>query len=412
MKKICIAALQLESMVDFNEKLEETCSLALACGFEIITTTFQKRRTPHPTTFFGQGKCEEISEIIQELKCEGVMIASPITPSQMKNLKDMWKCEVFDRNDCILEIFARRAQTRQAKLQVELAYLKHRLPYVIHTGQNFSRMGGSAGKSAKGEGEKQLELDKRKIETQIQNVSRELKSVLNSSEVMRRKRSRSSLKNVALVGYTNAGKSTCMNTMLEMSEVLSDKQVMAKDMLFATLDTTIRRIKWKQHEFLLSDTVGFVSDLPKELMDAFHSTLLEVIEADLILLVLDESSEQSMEQLRVTMDTLELLEVKETEIFVVHNKCDQAQFYSNTTDHFYISAATKQGMKELLDAILMEIQKDHVRLECRVPYEDSQTISLIQKKGKIESCREMDEGYYFVFEIQTSYEKYFDEFRS
>lgn len=410
MKRICCAAAELENSIDFKEKLEETLSLADACGFEVVEVTSQKRRSLHPATFFGQGKCEEISQIIVDKNCDGVLIASTISPSQMRALKEMWKCEVFDRNDLILEIFARRAQTRQAKLQVELAYLKHRLPYVIHTGQNFSRMGGSAGKSSKGEGEKQLELDKRKIETQIQNVSKELKDVLKNTKVMRKKRSRSDLKSVALVGYTNAGKSTCMNALLEISEQTLDKQVFAKDMLFATLDTTVRKISWNRYEFLLSDTVGFVSNLPKELMDAFHSTLEEAIEADLILLVLDESSPNCYEQLRITLDTLELLQIKDIPILYVHNKCDIAGFGTNDHDHVYISAQNKEGIDHLLEHIIDFLREDYVHIQCKIPYERGDLIALIQRQGQEINMNESDLGVEAGFDIHKNYKTLFEDF--
>lgn len=372
MRKCLLAALELEKSVDFLDRLEETKGLVEACEIELIETVTQKRRSAHPATFFGEGKVNEMIEKVEEQAIDCLIIASRITPSQKRHLKEMFKIEVMDRNDVILEIFAKRAKTKEAKLQVELATLKYQLPYVINTGQNFSRMGGKGGAKNKGEGEKQLELDRRKIETQIQNVSTALKEVKQSRTTMRRKRNKSELGLVAIVGYTNAGKSTLLNAMLEMSESEEDKKVFVKDMLFATLDTAVRKIEFGNKAFLLSDTVGFVSDLPHQLIDAFHSTLEEVVEADLILHVVDESSEDKLNHMEVTNHTLEELKAAQTPCIYVHNKCDKAEPQTNHANHMYVSALTHQGIEELMECIVSTLYKDYKQMYLFIPYSDSE----------------------------------------
>ena len=401
-QKIVLAGLWLEGDKEFEEKFEETKGLAEACDFEIVQTLIQKRRSAHPATFFGEGKVTELKEMIENEKADLCMISSSISPSQMKTLKEILNVNVIDRNDCILEIFARRAKTKEAQLQVELATLKHRLPYVMHTVQEFSRMGGGSGMKNKGEGEKQLELDRRKIETQINNTSRALKEVKKNRATTRRKRNRSDLKLVSLVGYTNAGKSTIMNTLLEMCEAQKDKQVFVKDMLFATLDTTIRKLSYQGVEFLLSDTVGFVSDLPHELIDAFHSTLEEVCEADLILQVVDEASEKQRIHMEVTENTLKKLEADDKEMIIVHNKCDLCEFKKNTKQHVYVSASTKQGCDELLAMILQAIRKENVIMKCLIPYEEGHMMSWLEKQTHLLSVIQKEDGYHIETELHQS----------
>lgn len=408
--KIILAGLWLEQNNNFEESFEETKGLAEACDFVICDTLIQKRRSAHPATFFGEGKVFELKALIEQHQAELCMISSSISPSQMKTLKELLQVPIMDRNDCILEIFAQRAQTKEAKLQVELATLKHRLPYVIHTVQEFSRMGGRSGMKNKGEGEKQLELDRRKIETQMKNTANALKEVKKNRETTRRQRNRSDLKLVSLVGYTNAGKSTIMNTLLDMSEVTKDKQVFVKDMLFATLDTTIRKITYQGFEFLLSDTVGFVSDLPHELVDAFHSTLESVCEADLILQVIDESNEQKNNHIEVTNQTLQKLEAHNKEMIIVHNKCDICAFQSNNDSHCYVSAATGQGMEALLETILKHLKKDHLFMKCKIPYEQGNLMALIQKHAKLYSIDQKEDGYEVEIEVHQNKAHLFYEY--
>lgn len=404
--KIVLAGLNLEA-VDYENTFEETKQLAIACGFEIVGEVVQKRRSPHPATYFGEGKVEAIKECIIEKHADVCMIAENLTPSQMRTLQEMLGVKVLDRNDCILEIFAQRAHTKQARLQVQLATLKHQLPYVIHTEQNFSRMRGGRNK---GEGEKQYQLNQRKLEVQIQRVEKELKEVKNSLETMKKKRKQSSLKMISLVGYTNAGKSTFMNQILKLCDADEAKHVFVKDMLFATLDTSVRLISYQGIEFLLSDTVGFVSNLPHELVDAFHSTLSEVVDADLILQIVDESSNQKTSQMQVTQDTLKKLQVEDTEMWIIHNKCDLCEFKKSTLDHFYISASNNQYVSEVLDAIIDWIQKGKVRETLEVAYDNSQVISMIHKYTRILSVKEKEDSMEFYVEMEKNIQEKFVDY--
>lgn len=406
MDKIVIVGIQLEDNPDYLNQFEETKGLAEACEYEIVGELIQKRRSYHPSTFFGEGKVFEIKQLIEDTQACACMIAQSITPSQMRTLKEMLGVRVFDRNDCILEIFGKRANTKQAKLQVELATLKHQLPFVIHTEQNFSRMRG--GNKNKGEGEKQYQLDRRKYEIQIQQVERKLKEVKKSLSTMKRKRQNSNLKLVSLVGYTNAGKSTCMNQILRMCQSSEDKEVFVKDMLFATLDTSIRKVSYKGVDFLLSDTVGFVSHLPHELIDAFHSTLESVVDADLILQVVDESSVDRFEHMDVTAKTLKKLSVHDTEMWMIHNKCDLAEFKKNEKGHFYISASNDMGLSEVLDAIVDEIKKDYVIMNVCVDYEDYKKNSSIHEYAKILSVNEKESYWEYKIEVHKNYQSFFE----
>lgn len=403
--KIVCAGLYLENDKDVKSQFEETKGLARACDYEIVGEIIQKRRTPHPATYFGEGKVSEIKALIEETKASACMIAAPITPSQMRTLKEMLGVRVFDRNDCILEIFGKRAHTKQAKLQVELATLKHELPFVIHTQQNFSRMRG--GSKNKGEGEKQYQLDRRKYEIRIQKVEKELKEVKKSLASMKRKRHRSDLKMVSLVGYTNAGKSSCMNEILRYCDKDEDKQVFVKDMLFATLDASIRHVSYKGVEFLLSDTVGFVSHLPHELIDAFHSTLESVSDADLILQVVDESNENVLEHMEVTQKTLKKLSVENTPMWVLHNKCDLCEYKKNEKGHFYISAEKGVGISEVLDAVVEMIRKERMTLEVCVDYENIDLNAKVHRFANILSCVEKQDHWEYQIEVDRRYASLF-----
>ena len=264
------------------------------------------------------------------------------------------------------------------------------------------------GNKNKGEGEKQYQLDRRKYEIQIQQVERKLKEVKKSLSTMKRKRQSSDLKLISLVGYTNAGKSTCMNQILRLCKSSEEKEVFVKDMLFATLDTSIRKVSYKGVEFLLSDTVGFVSNLPHELIDAFHSTLESVVDADLILQVVDESSEDRYEHMDVTQKTLKKFEVENTPMWILHNKCDKSEFKKNEKEHFYISAVNSIGLEEVLDAVIENIRKEYVVLQLQVKYEDYRLNGLIHEYAKILSVEEKDDHWDYQIEIHSKYRSLFE----
>ena len=403
MKKKCIlAGIQLAGINNFDEQFNECISLVEACDYEISATLVQARRSAHPATLFGSGKIDEIKELAQEHKVSTLILNCEITPSQMKALKEIIGLRVIDRTDLILEIFASRAKSKEAKLQVELATLKHSIPYVIRTGQDFSRMGGGNSAKNKGEGEKQLELDRRKIESQIHRVAAHLETVQNNRQTMRRKRKKGIMPLVALIGYTNAGKSTCMNAILKLNEVENDKEVFVKDMLFATLDTTIRSVVWKGHSFLLSDTVGFVSNLPHDLIKAFHSTLEEVVEADIILHVLDESNELRDAQRSVSEETLKTLNADGKPTLYLHNKCDLGEFKTNHDQHLYMSASKHIGIEDVLDKIVEMCFADYSAIKVLIPYLANNIIKLIENEAIIDQCIHDELGFIYDLRVHNS----------
>ena len=314
---------------EFTASMEELEELARACLMECVCTVTQKLQQADKALYVHQGKANEIAELAQNMEVSRVIFNDTLSPSQIRNLQKLLKVPVTDRTRLILEIFERRARTREAKLQVELAKLQYLKPRLSGLWQTQTRQGGASGSmSSRGEGEKQLEIDRRTIDHRLSELRRELKVVGREREIQRKKRTASRIPHVALVGYTNAGKSTIMNAMIDrwMPEGSSDgksKKVFAEDMLFATLDTSVRRIMpEKGREFLLSDTVGFIRDLPTALVEAFHSTLEEVTQASVLLQVVDASDPHSEEQIRTTLDTIASLGAGHIPMITVFNKCD------------------------------------------------------------------------------------------
>jgi len=275
-------------------------------------------------TYIGSGKVQEVREMVKALEADMVVFDNGLSPIQLRNLSRELGCAVMDRTTLILEIFSARAKTREAKLQVEVARLQYMLPRLVGLHDALSRQGGASGAmSNKGAGEKKLELDRRKLEQRLTTMRRELENIAEERKTQRKKRAESGIPRVALVGYTNAGKSTIMNAMLAAYVEDKEKKVYEEDMLFATLDTTVRKIvPMDKNAFLLSDTVGFISNLPHNLIKAFRSTLEEVQEADLLVQVIDYSDENYMEHIRVTEDTLKELGAEKIPMIYAFNKAD------------------------------------------------------------------------------------------
>lgn len=293
MERALLVGVNLNDGEDYLTSLKELGALAEACEMEVTATAEQTLDQVHKAFYIGTGKVEEVKELAIECDVDVIIFDNSLSPMQMRNLQERLEKPILDRSTLILDIFARRARSREAKLQVEVARLQYMLPRLVGLHAALSRQGGASGSmSNRGAGEKKLELDRRVLEKRLSQLRRELKEVGQERETQRKQRMKTGMPRVALVGYTNAGKSTLLNAMLELygtDEVdAEEKKVMEKDMLFATLDTTVRKIAPQDHHaFLLSDTVGFIHKLPHNLVEAFHSTLEEAREADLLLQVVD-----------------------------------------------------------------------------------------------------------------------------
>lgn len=355
-----LLGVKLRDGEDFERSMEELWNLAEACGMQVTGQITQNMERPHSALYMGKGKLSEVKEFLEQHPVDVVIFDRQLSPSQLRNLEQLLDCAILDQTSLILEIFAVRARTREARLQVESARLQYILPRLTGMHKALSRQGGGSGISNKGAGEKKLELDRRRIEKRMSELRRELEQVSKEREIQRNRRQGSGIPRVALVGYTNAGKSTLMNSMLDKYSRDPSKRVMEKNMLFATLDTTVRRIHTgPQKEFLLSDTVGFIHQLPTGLIKAFRSTLEEAREADLLLHVLDYSDEACRQQREVTEETLKELGAGDIPVIYVYNKSDlrMQEDGSKMTlpriqeNRIYLSAKTGEGIQELVDMI-------------------------------------------------------------
>ena len=383
---------------DFEYMMDEMKSLIEACEMEVAEVVIQHLKNPDPATYIGSGKLNEIAETAAAFNIDYCIFSDTLSPAQLKNITAATPCVVMDRTGLILEIFSKRAGTREARLQVECANLQYMLPRLIGMRTSLGRQGGASGSmSNKGQGEKQLELDRRHIEKRISELERELKTIEHDRNTQRGARKKSNIPVVALAGYTNAGKSTLMNRLVSMSGGDDEKKVFEKDMLFATLDTTVRRISTGDNrDFLLADTVGFVSNLPHGLIKAFRSTLEEVRLADLILIVLDASDEHIAEQLDVTEDTLKELGCKDQERIYVLNKSDLGTnislFRRRDIKSVKISALNGDGVEELLSEVRDIIFRGEKTLSLLIPFSLGSTLSLINDNAKVLETDYLPEG--------------------
>ncbi|HOR42775.1 MAG TPA: GTPase HflX, partial [Atribacterota bacterium] len=283
-ERALLIGVNINNQPHFKESIEELNNLAISCEFEVTGQLEQNLKEPNRGFLIGSGKIEEIKPLAEQYQPDVLIFNSELSPSQLRNLSRKLEFKIMDRTSLILEIFARRAKTKEAKLQVEMANLQYMLPRLIGLKESLAQQTGGVGTKTRGLGEKLLELDRRKIEKRITELNKVLESIKRQRETQRKKRKQTGLPTVALVGYTNSGKSTLMNTMLELFQKSENKKVFEDNMLFATLETSTRRITLKKSgPFLLMDTVGFISQLPHHLVKAFHSTLEEVNNADLLL---------------------------------------------------------------------------------------------------------------------------------
>lgn len=379
-EKVILVGVSVEENDDTEKSLDELEELARTAGAVTVGRVIQNREQIHPATYVGKGKIDEIKELLWEKEVTGIICDDELSPAQLGNLQDALDTKVMDRTLIILDIFAERASTSEGKIQVELAQLKYRQSRLVGLGKSLSRLGGGIG--TRGPGEKKLEMDRRLIKGRIAQLNRELKEVKRHREVTREQRNRNHLPVVAIVGYTNAGKSTLLNK-------LTGASVLEEDKLFATLDPTTRGLKLQsKQEILLTDTVGFIRKLPHHLIEAFKSTLEEAKYADIILHVVDASNPQLDEQMHIVYETLRQLEVVNKPIITAFNKQDKADSEMIIRDFkadyiVKISAKTGEGLENLLDTVEEVLRQQKVMVERVYPYAEAGKIQLIRKYGEL-----------------------------
>lgn len=395
-KKVLLVGVNLNDEFYFFKSMSELEELVKACQMLPIGSVVQNLKEINSAFYVGSGKLEEIKDKINELHPDLVVFNNELSPSQLKNLELKLDIQILDRTSIILNIFALRAKTNEAKMQVEIAKLRYMLPRLSGLHLSLGRQGGGSGFSNKGSGEKQIELDRRIIEDRISKLNKELSELDTRRNIQRRKRSDSQIPLVSLVGYTNAGKSTLLNTLVDLSLSDDSKKVYEEDMLFATLETSIRKIKIKDgKEFLLSDTVGFIRELPHMLIKAFRSTLDEVKNSDLLLHVIDFSDEDYEENIRVTNSTLKEIGADNIPVIYVFNKCDKV----NDTklpyvdgNKVYISAKNNIGINELINVISSNIFGEYVTCKMQIPFERGDIVSYLKEKYDFISTQYTNNG--------------------
>ncbi len=377
-ERVILLAVSTGEEEDTEACLDELEDLVETAGAVTVDRMIQNREAVHPVTYLGKGKIQEVKERIWELDATGVVCDDELSPAQLRSLEDALDTKVMDRTMVILDIFAARASTREGKIQVELAQLKYRAARLVGLGSSLSRLGGGIG--TRGPGEKKLEMDRRLIHQRISRLKEELKDVENHREVQRRQRERSHIQVAAIVGYTNAGKSTLLN-------YLTDAGILAEDKLFATLDPTTRSLTLPGgQKLLLTDTVGFIRKLPHHLIEAFKSTLEEARYSDIILHVVDCSNPHMDMQMHVVYETLRQLQVTDKTMVTVFNKTDKPEHQEIlkdlSADHqVKLSAKTGQGVDQLLRVLETVLRERQICLERLYPYSQAGKIQSVRKYG-------------------------------
>lgn len=387
-ERVILVAVRKSDRENTEQSLDELCELASTAGAVTVARVIQNLDNFNPSTYIGKGKIDEIKELIIEYDATGIICDDELSPAQMNNLSDALEIKIMDRTLLILDIFAARANTNEGKIQVELAQLRYRSSRLSGLGNALSRLGGGIG--TRGPGETKLEMDRRIIHERIGQLKHELEAVVTHRELTRSQRSRSNIPVVAIVGYTNAGKSTLLNT-------LTGAGILAENKLFATLDPTTRGLELESgQQILLTDTVGFISKLPHHLVEAFKSTLEEAVYADIILHVVDASNPAMDSQMYVVYDTLEKLGAGDKPIITAFNKIEIAgnkvlkDFKADKTVN--ISALHGDGLTELKDTIEEVLRESKIYIEKTYSYTEVSKISLIRKYGQLISEEYVAEG--------------------
>lgn len=383
--------------------VEELKNLAEARDLEVVYTITQIIKRINPATYIGKGKVQEVKTFVENLEADMVIFNHELSGSQIRNLEDELKCRVLDRTLLILDIFAIRAKTKEAMLQVELAQLEYMLPRLQSLRTSLGRQqGGHIG--SRGPGEKKLELDRRKIEHEQVKLKKELERVVKSRQIQRRQRKKSPVVKCAVVGYTNAGKSTLMNSLLKSTHV-ENKGVFEKDMLFATLETSTRKIEFEsRRSLILTDTVGFVSNLPHDLVEAFKSTLEEITEADYLIHVVDSSHPHYDEQIKITKQTLEEIGVNDIPTIYVYNKTDLIDDELEIKEYPSISTSLidEEKVLEFIDFLEAQILKNYEKVSLLIPYNKGEVLSKLNEFCRIESQESLQEGMLIKVELSEA----------
>ena len=388
-ERVILFAASTNASDDTEESVEELRELVKTAGAETVGVVIQNRENIHPGTYLGKGKIQELKEMVWESGATVVVCDDELSPAQLKNLEDALDTKVMDRTMIILDIFAARAKTREGKIQVELAQLRYRAVRLVGLRNSLSRLGGGIG--TRGPGETKLEVDRRRIHERISQLKSELQDVERHRDVVRKQREQSGTLTAAIVGYTNAGKSTLLNK-------LTGAGILAEDKLFATLDPTTRALTLPGGEkVLLTDTVGFIRKLPHHLVEAFKSTLEEARYCDVILHVVDCSNPQMDMQMHVVYETLRRLDIKDKEIITVFNKVDRPDADTACRDmsadyKVKLSAKTGEGIEELLDLFAIILRNRRIYFEKIFAYRDAGRIQTIRKSGQLLSEEYQDDG--------------------
>ncbi|WP_419876098.1 GTPase HflX [Candidatus Pristimantibacillus sp. PTI5] len=409
-QKAVIVGVQLQNQTDFAYSMEELRNLAAACYIEVADELSQKASRINPSHYIGTGKIQELLALLEAHDAQVVIFNDELSPSQIRNLEASLERTVIDRTILILDIFAERAKTREAQLQVEVARLQYMLPRLVGLRASLGRQGGGAGLKNRGAGETKLELDRRRIEERITALQAELDKLVARRQIQRKQRQKNEVPVVCLVGYTNTGKSSLMNALLEKYNPETTKQVFAQDMLFATLETSVRSIDLPDKKsFLLTDTVGFVSQLPHHLVKAFRSTLEEVAEADLLVHVVDYSHDEYEQLVSVTNETLKELRAYDIPTIYAYNKCDLTEHpYPAVSDNnVYLSARNKSGLDELIQVIRDHIFDDYMKCELLIPFSQGRLVAYFNEHAHVEATEYEPEGTRMKLECRVSdFEKY------
>ena len=398
-------------MHEAEESLQELQQLAETAGIEVVYETIQSRNAPNPTYFIGEGKVEELKPLVEELDADAIIFDEELSPAQNRNLEKALDVATIDRTGLILQVFAQRALTKEARLQVALAQLEYALPRLTRMWTHLSRLatGGGGGRHLRGPGETQLEMDRRWVRRNIGHVRKALESVEKQRHTQRRNRSEKI--KVSLVGYTNAGKSTLFNT-------LTGETVLAEDKLFATLDSTTRKVDLPQkQQILVTDTVGFIKKLPHQLVAAFKATLEEVLEADLLLHIVDVSHPEVEAQIAAVNVVLKELDATDIPMFMVFNKIDRLKsdeelhiLQCQYPDALPISAQRGDGIPALIDALAHRFAEHGTDLSLCIPYIEGKVLDLLHKHGIVLDIKYATEAVYVEVRLPNRYLKSVSQF--